>query len=141
VPTILTVGPIAFSFNLNSEVEQVVLVLLLVLENSRYLTVTLIDRSSAGRFGPCFDAGSQQNEHEHDVEHEHDSGFVQQTGQNHPMCMWNENAAVRSSGSIRWFWQEATVLPDRNSWTSPPWRIAQNEQTFWKVWDDYFGNR
>ena len=55
--------------NLNSEVEQVVL--LLVLENSRYLTVTLIERSSAGRFGPCFDAGSQQIEH--DDEHEHDS--------------------------------------------------------------------
>ena len=54
--------------NLHSEVEQVVLVLLLVLvlENSRYLTVTLIERSSAGRFGPCFDAGSQQIEHEHD---------------------------------------------------------------------------
>jgi hypothetical protein len=54
-----------------SEVEQVVLVLLL--ENSRYLTVTLIERSSAGRFGLCFDAGSQQIEHEHDDEHEHDS--------------------------------------------------------------------
>jgi hypothetical protein len=54
---------------------QVVLVLLLVLvlENSRYLTVTLIERSSAGRFGPCFDAGSQQIEHQHDYEHEHDS--------------------------------------------------------------------
>jgi hypothetical protein len=48
-------------------------VLLLVLENSRYLTVALIKRSSAGRFGPCFDAGSQQIEHEHDDEHEHDS--------------------------------------------------------------------
>jgi hypothetical protein len=61
--------------NLDSEVEQVVLVLLLVLvlENSRCLTVTLIERSSAGRFGPCFDAGSQQIEHEHDDEHEHDS--------------------------------------------------------------------
>jgi Protein of unknown function (DUF2442) len=34
------------------------------------------------------------------------------------MCTWNENAAVRSSGLIRWFWREATVLPDRNSWTS-----------------------
>ena len=33
------------------------------------------------------------------------------------MCMWNENAAVRSSGSIRWFWQEAMVSPGRNSWT------------------------
>jgi hypothetical protein len=54
--------------DLNSEVEQVVLVLLLVLvlENSRYLTVTLIERSSAGRFGLCFDAGSQQTEHEHE---------------------------------------------------------------------------
>jgi hypothetical protein len=50
-----------------------VLLLVLVLENSRYLTVTLIERSSAGRFGPCFDAGSQQIEHEHDDEHEHDS--------------------------------------------------------------------
>ena len=34
------------------------------------------------------------------------------------MCMWNENAAVRSSGSIRWSWREATVSADRNSWTS-----------------------
>jgi hypothetical protein len=33
------------------------------------------------------------------------------------MSMWNENAAVRSSGSIRWFWREAMVSPDRNSWT------------------------
>jgi hypothetical protein len=47
-----------------------VLLLVLVLENSRYLTVTLIERSSAGRFGPCFDAGSQQIEHEH--EHDQD---------------------------------------------------------------------
>ena len=47
--------------------------LLLVLEKSRYLSVTLIQRSSAGRFGPGFDAGSQQIEHEHDDEHEHDS--------------------------------------------------------------------
>ena len=49
------------------------LLLVLVLENSRYLTVTLIERSSAGRFGPCFDAQSQRIEHEHDDEHEHDS--------------------------------------------------------------------
>jgi protein-L-isoaspartate(D-aspartate) O-methyltransferase len=58
--------------NPNSEVEQVVPVpvLLLVLENSRYLTGTLIERSSAGRFGPSFDAGSQQIEHEHDDEHD-----------------------------------------------------------------------
>src|SRR6516225_6764685 len=34
------------------------------------------------------------------------------------MCMSNERAAVRSSGSIRLFWSEATVLPDPNSWTS-----------------------
>ena len=34
------------------------------------------------------------------------------------MCMSNESAAVRSSGSIRLFWSEATVLPDPNSWTS-----------------------
>jgi hypothetical protein len=47
-----------------------VLLLVLVLENSPYLTVTLIERSSAGRFGPCFDAGSQQIEHEHDDEHD-----------------------------------------------------------------------
>jgi hypothetical protein len=46
-----------------------VLLLVLVLENSRYLTVTLIDGSSAGRFGPCFDAGFQHIEH--DDEHEH----------------------------------------------------------------------
>jgi hypothetical protein len=50
-----------------------VLLLVLELENSRYLTVTLIERSGAGRFGPCFDAGSQQIEHEHDDEHKHDS--------------------------------------------------------------------
>jgi hypothetical protein len=49
-------------FNLNSEIEQVVLVLLLVLvlEKSRYLSVTLIQRNGARRFGPCFDAQSQQ---------------------------------------------------------------------------------
>jgi hypothetical protein len=50
----------------------------LVLENARYLTVTLIERSSAVRFGPCFDAGSQQIEHEHDDEHDSltsESGF------------------------------------------------------------------
>ena len=34
------------------------------------------------------------------------------------MCMWNENAAVQSSGSIRWSWREATVSAGRNSWTS-----------------------
>jgi hypothetical protein len=50
-----------------------VLLLVLVLENSRYLAVTLIKGNSAGIFVPCFDAGSQQIEHEHDDEHEHDS--------------------------------------------------------------------
>jgi hypothetical protein len=50
-----------------------VLLLVLVLENSPYLTVTLIERSSAGRFGPCFDAGSQQIEIEHEHDDEHDS--------------------------------------------------------------------
>jgi hypothetical protein len=39
------------SLSLNSEVEQVVLLLILVLENSRYLTVTLIERSSADDSG------------------------------------------------------------------------------------------
>jgi hypothetical protein len=34
------------------------------------------------------------------------------------MYMWSENAAVQSSGSIRWSWREATVSADRNSWTS-----------------------
>jgi len=34
------------------------------------------------------------------------------------MSMWNENVAVRSSGSVRWSWLEAMVSPDRNSWTS-----------------------
>ena len=29
----------------------------------------------ARRVGPCFDAGSQQIEHEHDDEHEHDFNF------------------------------------------------------------------
>ncbi|MBV8227160.1 MAG: hypothetical protein JO232_18435 [Verrucomicrobia bacterium] len=58
--------------NLNSEIERVVLVLLLVLEKSRYLSVTLMQRNGARRFGPCFDAQSQQIEHEHDDEHEHD---------------------------------------------------------------------
>jgi all-trans-retinol 13,14-reductase len=45
---------------LSSEVEQVVL----VLENSRYLARTLIERNSAGIFGPCFDAECQQIEHD-----------------------------------------------------------------------------
>jgi hypothetical protein len=77
---VLNVKRVRLELNLNSEVEQVVLVLLLVLvlENSRYLTVTLIERSSAGRFGPCFDAGSQKIEHEHDDEHDSltsESGF------------------------------------------------------------------
>jgi hypothetical protein len=62
------------SLNLNSEIEQVVLVLLLplvlVLENSRYLAVTLKERKSARIFRPCFDAESQQIEHEHDDEHD-----------------------------------------------------------------------
>jgi hypothetical protein len=55
---------------LNSEIEQVVL----VLEKSRYLSVALMERNGARRFGPCFDAQSQQIEHddEHDDEHEHD---------------------------------------------------------------------
>jgi hypothetical protein len=70
---VLNVKRVRLELNLNSEVEQVVLLLVLVLENSRYLTVTLIERSSAGRFGPCFDAGFQKIEHEHDDEHEHDS--------------------------------------------------------------------
>jgi len=48
-----------------------VLLLVLLLENSRYLAVTLIERNSAGIFGLCFDAESQQVEH--DDEHEHDS--------------------------------------------------------------------
>ena len=65
---VLNVKKVRLELNLNSEVEQVVLVLLL--ENSRYLTVTLIERRSAGRFGPCFDGGSQQIEHEHDDEHD-----------------------------------------------------------------------
>jgi hypothetical protein len=41
-----------------------VLLLVLALENSRYLAVTLIERNSAGIFGPCFDAECQQIEHE-----------------------------------------------------------------------------
>ena len=44
--------------NLNSEIRQVVL----VLEKSRCLTVTLMERNSAGRFGPCFDAESQDTD-------------------------------------------------------------------------------
>jgi hypothetical protein len=59
--------------NLNSEIEQVVLLLVLVLEKSRYLSVTLMERNGARRLGPCFEAQSQQIEHEHDDEHEHDS--------------------------------------------------------------------
>ena len=50
---------------------MLVLLLVRVLENSRYLAVTLIERNSAGIFGLCFDAESQQIEH--DDEHEHDS--------------------------------------------------------------------
>jgi hypothetical protein len=48
--------------NLNSEVEQVVLVLLL--ETSPSLAVTLIERNSAGIFGSRFDGESQPIEHE-----------------------------------------------------------------------------
>jgi hypothetical protein len=59
-------GVAVLVFNLNSEIEQVVFVLLLVLEKSRYLSVTLMQRNGARRFGPCFDAQSQQIEHEHD---------------------------------------------------------------------------
>jgi hypothetical protein len=44
----------------------------LVLEKSGYLSVTLMQRNGARRFGPCFDAQSQPIEHEHDDEHEHD---------------------------------------------------------------------
>jgi hypothetical protein len=58
--------------NLNSEIEQVVLLLVLVLERSLYLTVTRMERNSARKFGPCFDVESQEIEHEHDDEHEHD---------------------------------------------------------------------
>jgi hypothetical protein len=59
---------------------------------SRYLTVTLIERSSAGRFGPCFDAGSQQIEHEHDDEHEcvsltSESGLIGYDGFGHGLKM------------------------------------------------------
>jgi hypothetical protein len=43
-----------------------VLLLVLVLENSRYLAVTLIERNSAGIFGPSFGAESQRAAHEHD---------------------------------------------------------------------------
>ena len=60
------------TLSLNSEIEQVVL--LLVLENS--LAVTLIERNSAGIFGPCLDAEAQQIEH--DDEHDpptSESGF------------------------------------------------------------------
>src|SRR5690348_12549948 len=39
-------------------------------------------------------------------------------GENRPICMSNESAAVRSFGSIRSFWSEVTVLPELNSWTS-----------------------
>jgi hypothetical protein len=55
-------------FNLNSEIDQVVLLLVLVLEKSRHLSVTLTERNGARRFGPCFDAQSQQIEHEHDFQ-------------------------------------------------------------------------
>jgi hypothetical protein len=44
----------------NPEIEQVVLLLVLVLEKSRYLSVTLMQRNGARRFGPCFDAQSQR---------------------------------------------------------------------------------
>ena len=42
------------------------LLLVLVLDNSRYLAVTLIERNNAGIFGPSFGAESQRAEHEHD---------------------------------------------------------------------------
>jgi hypothetical protein len=60
------------SLNLNSEIEQVVLLLVLVLEKSRYLSVTLMQRNGARRFGPCFHAQSQPSQHEQDDEHEDD---------------------------------------------------------------------
>ena len=59
--------------DLNSEIEQVVLVLLLVRAREVSLPqLTLMERNGARRFGPYFDAQSQQTEHEHDDEHEHD---------------------------------------------------------------------
>jgi hypothetical protein len=45
-----------------------VLLLVLVLENFRYLAITLIEPNSAGIFGPCFDEEFQPIEHEHDDE-------------------------------------------------------------------------
>jgi hypothetical protein len=63
---ISSAGPARSIFNLNSEVEQVVLLLVLVLENSSSLAVTLIERNSAGIFGSCFDGESQPIEHEHE---------------------------------------------------------------------------
>ena len=86
---------------LNSEVKQVVLVLLLVLENSRYLTVTLIERSSAGRFGPCFAAGSQQIEHEHDSLTS-ESGLISRTARDNPctpLVLMRLSEAAKQKGS------------------------------------------
>jgi hypothetical protein len=56
----------SWCFKLNSEIEQVVLLLVLVLEKSRYLSGTLTERNGARRFGPRFDGQSQQIEHEHE---------------------------------------------------------------------------
>ena len=81
------------AMNLNSEVEQVVL----VLENSRYLTVTLIERSSAGRFGPCFDAGFQQ------IEHEQTCGFP----------------ASRLSDKVIYAFAHGRVVLKRSRWNRP----------------------
>jgi hypothetical protein len=72
-----------------------VVLLVLVLENSRYLTVTLIERSSAGRFGPCFDAGSQQIEHEHDSPTS-ESGF-NGSGERWPTSYQLGNAEIRAA--------------------------------------------
>ena len=62
-------------------------------------------KQSMSGIGNCYDNATME-------------AFFSTTGEKHPMYTWNENAAVRSSGSIRWSWREATVSPDRNSWTS-----------------------
>ena len=61
--------------NLHAEVEKVapVLLLVLVLENSAYLAVKVMEQNNCRRSGSLFGAEVPRIEHEHEHEHEHDS--------------------------------------------------------------------
>ncbi|MBV8417467.1 MAG: hypothetical protein JO251_19880, partial [Verrucomicrobia bacterium] len=53
-----------------------VLLLVLVLENSAYLAVRVMEQINCRRIGLLFGAEVPQIEHEHDDEHEHDFGSL-----------------------------------------------------------------